>query len=195
VHGGAAIAIAVGEPPGVLHDRKAVVPGAPDVPDARRPAATTPPKAAPPHPTKAASSRPRAAVPPGDPRLDLRSVIRAQRVEPALDLGEPNASSAVAKYYDIAAHRSGEEASQAFYSIAAIQYLRLARNADALQTLDAYVRRFPGGKEYRAALWLRVRILCLDKVDDRCRAAAYTFLHQAPDDPAAHVAEQLTLTE
>ena len=62
-------------------------------------------------------------------------------------------------------------------------------------TLDAYVRRFPGGKEYRAALWLRVRILCLDKIDDRCRAAAYTYLHEAPDTPAARVAELLTQSE
>jgi hypothetical protein len=44
-------------------------------------------------------------------------------------------------------------------------------------------------------LWLRVRILCLDKFDDRCRAAAYTYLHEAPHDPAAHVAEQLTMAQ
>jgi outer membrane protein assembly factor BamD (BamD/ComL family) len=132
---------------------------------------------------------------PRDPHVDLRSAIRAQHVEAALDLGEPNAASAVAKYYEIAAHKSGEEASQAFYSIAVLRHLRLARNADALQTLDAYVRRFPGGKQYRAVLWLRVRILCLDKLDDRCRAAAYTYLHEAPDGPAARVAELLTLSE
>lgn len=183
-------AIALGRPPDVLHDRKAAVPDAPGV------VAAPPPRMAPPaRPPGAGPARPRAAVRPSDPQVDLRSAIRAQRVEPALDIGEPRSSSAVAKYYDIAAHRSGEEASQAFYSIAAVQYLRLARNADALDTLDAYVRRFPGGKEYRAVLWLRVRILCLDNLDDRCRAAAYTYLHEAPNDPAAHVAEQLTMTE
>jgi len=132
---------------------------------------------------------------PSDPRVDLRTAIRAQHVDPALDLAEPDPASAVARYYDIAAHKSGEEASQAFYSIAVVRHEKLARNADALQTLDAYVRRFPGGKEYRAVLWLRVRILCLDKIDDRCRAAAYTYLHEAADGPAAHVAELLTLSE
>jgi hypothetical protein len=183
-------AIALGRPPDVLHDRKAAVPDAPSL------VATPPQRAAPPpRPLGVQEVRPHVAVRPSDPVVDLRSAIRAQRIEPALNLGEANPSIAVAKYYDITAHRSGEEASQAFYSIAAVQYLRLARNADALDTLDAYVRRFPGGKEYRAVLWLRVRILCLDKIDDRCRAAAYTYLHEAPHDPAAHVAEQLTMTE
>jgi hypothetical protein len=183
-------AVALGQPPDVLHDRKAAVPDAPGG------TAPQPPRAAPPsRPAGSAPVRARVAVRPSDPQVDLRSAIRAQRIEPALEIGEPNASSAVTRYYDIAAHRSGEEASQAFYSIAAVQYLRLARSTDALDTLDAYVRRFPGGKEYRAVLWLRVRILCLDKIDDRCRAAAYTYLHQAPHDPAAHVAEQLTMAE
>jgi hypothetical protein len=147
--------------------------------------------------------RPRATAPegPARPRVaiagtqgELRAQIRAQRVEPALDLGEADAVAAVARYYDIAAHRSGDEASQAFYSIAAVQALKLGRRGEALETLDAYVRRFSGGKEFRAALWLRVRLLCLDRLDDRCRAAAYTYLHAAPDTPAAHVAELLTQT-
>jgi hypothetical protein len=132
---------------------------------------------------------------PRDPRVDLRSAIRAQPVEGAVDLGEADPASAIAKHYDIAAHRSGAAASQAFYSIAVLRHERLGQHAEALQVLDAYVRRFPGGKEYRAALWLRVRILCLDKIDDRCRAAAYTYLHEAPDSPAARVAELVTLSE
>jgi hypothetical protein len=139
--------------------------------------------------TATASARP--ATPDGE----LRAAIRGQRVEPALDLGEPDAARAVARYYDIAAHRSGDEASQAFYSIAVVRHLRLGRDAEALQTLDAYVRRFPGGKEYRAALWLRVRILCAQKIDDRCRAAAYTFVHEAGNDPAAPIAERITLSD
>jgi hypothetical protein len=184
--------IALGPVPDVLHDRTAAVPDAPSV------IVTSPPRSAPtppPRPLGAAAMRRHPAVAPSDPRLDLRSAIRAQPVEPALDIGESNAAKAVSRYYDIAAHKSGEEASQAFYSIAVLRHLRLARNTDALEALDAYVRRFPGGKEYRAVLWLRVRILCLDKVDDRCRAAAYTYVHEAPHDPAAHLAELLTMTE
>ncbi|MBC7976744.1 MAG: hypothetical protein H7138_17355, partial [Myxococcales bacterium] len=130
-----------------------------------------------------------------DPNVDLLRAIRSQRVAPALAIDEPSAAAAVARYYDIAAHQSGDAASQAFYSIAVVRHLRLGLHAEALQTLDAYVRRFPGGKEYRAALWLRVRILCLDKLDDRCRAAAYTFVHEAPDAAGARVAELITLGE
>jgi FecR protein len=185
--------------PGVLHERTAAVPktsrSAVAAPSAA-PAATSADSS----PTRVATApRPSSPRPPvavrADPHVDLRGAIRAQRVEPALDLGEPDPATAVARYYAIAAHRSGDEASQAFYSIAAVRSLRMGRNADALQTLDAYVSRFPGGKEYRAALWLRVRILCLERFDDRCRAAAYTYLHAAPDAPAARVAELVTQTE
>jgi FecR protein len=188
VRGRPPVAIATGVAPDVLRDRTAAVPDARAAPPA---AATV--HAAPARPLAGAAPA-RAAVP-SDPRTDLRGAIRGQPIEPALDLGEPNAERAVTRYYDIAAHQSGEAASQAFYSIAVVRYLRLARNAEALQTLDAYVRRFPGGKEYRAALWLRVRILCLDKIDDRCRAAAYTFGHEAPEAAAARVAERITLSD
>ena len=161
-----------------------------------------PPRSAPPaRPAGREPAHPRVAVR-NDPHVDLRAAIRAQRVEPALDLGGLNPASAIARYYEIAAHRSGDEASQAFYSIAWTRYFRQGNGADALQTLDAYVRRFPGGKEYRATLWLRVRILCLEPPrggeaggGDACRAAAYTYLHEAPDAPAAHVAELLTQSE
>ena len=183
--------------PGALHDRRAAVPDATAAPPS--PARSAPP----PRPAGREPARPRVAVR-NDPRVDLRAAIRAQRVEPALDPGMADPASAIARYYEIAAHRSGDEASQAFYSIAWTRYFRQGNGADALQTLDAYVRRFPGGKEYRAALWLRVRILCLELPGrseagggdpDACRAAAYTYLHEAPDAPAAHVAELLTQSE
>jgi hypothetical protein len=184
----AGVVIATGPAPAVLHDRTAAVPDG----RARTPATV---RTAPSRPGSVTDAAKRPTARPGDPHVDLRTAIRRQRVEPALDLAEPNATSAVARYYDIAAHQSGDAASQAFYSIAVVRHLRLGQHTEALQTLDAYVRRFPGGKEYRAALWLRVRILCLDKLDDRCRAAAYTFVHEAPDAPAARTAELITLGE
>ncbi|HEX3757547.1 MAG TPA: hypothetical protein VHW23_02535, partial [Kofleriaceae bacterium] len=175
--------------PGMLHDRRAAVPDAP------APPAPPPPRpAAPAHPAGHEPPHPRPAGH-DDPRLDLGAAIRAQHIEPALDLGEPSPAGAITRYYDIAAHRSGDEASQAFYSIAWVRYFRQDNPADALQALDAYVRRFPGGKQYRAALWLRVRIQCLERFDAACHAAAYTYLHEAPDAPAAHVAELLTQAE
>lgn len=184
--GATRVAIASGAAPDVLHARTAAVPDA-------RPGAPTTGRATPTRPV--AVTAPTHTAAPSSPLTDLRGAIRSQPIEPALDLGEANAERAVTRYYDIAAHQSGEAASQAFYSIAVVRYLRLARSTEALQTLDAYVRRFPGGKEYRAALWLRVRILCLDKIDDRCRAAAYTFGHEAPDAAAARVAERITLSD
>jgi hypothetical protein len=184
--------VAVPNAPGVLRNHTAALPDAPAVPLPPAPAA--PSRIAAPTRTPGAG-RPSARVAAAAPVLDLKAAIRAQRVEPALNLAAPNAASALARYYDIAAHRSGDEASQAFYSIAVVQHLRLAHDADALATLDAYTHRFPGGKEYRAVLWLRVRILCLERFDDRCRAAAYTYLHEAPEGPGARVAERVTLTE
>jgi FecR protein len=182
--------VPVAPAPEVLRDRRATAPDATTL--------APPPgvKASPPARSAGGEAmRARAPAGPGNPQGDLRAAIRAQRVEPALDLGGPDATRAITSYYEIAAHRSGDEASQAFYSIAVVNHLKLGRDSDALRSLDAYVRRFPGGKEYRAALWLRVRILCLGKIDDRCRAAAYTYLHEAPDGPAAHVAERLTLSD
>jgi hypothetical protein len=186
----AAVPDAPGQPAEGLRDHKAAVPDAPGGTGAPARIATAPARAG-----GGDAVRQRARAGTREANVDLRSAIRAQYVEPALDLGEPNAVTAITRYYDIAAHKSGEEASQAFYSIAVVRHAKLGRNPDALQTLDAYVRRFPGGKEYRAALWLRVRILCLEKIDDRCRAAAYTYLHEAPDGPAVRVAESLTLSE
>lgn len=133
------------------------------------------------------ASAPRSAA------LDLRKAVLAQPVLPPLDLGlRPEES--ISRYRQIVVEKTGDEASLAFYSIAVLQHQKLGRNGDALRTLDAYVRRFVGGREYKAALWLRVRILCLRGVDDRCRQAAYTYLHQANETPAAKVAEALTLS-
>jgi TolA-binding protein len=187
--GSSSAAVALGQAPEILHDHRAVIPEASGAP------VTQPSQNAPARPIAGDGVRPSGQIRSGDRRGDLRSAIRAQRIEAALDLGEANPANAIARYYDIAAHKSGEEASQAFYSIAVLRHLKQAQHAEALQTLDAYLRRFPGGKEYRAALWLRVRILCLDRIDDRCRAAAYTYLHEDPHGPAARVAELITLSE
>jgi hypothetical protein len=136
---------------------------------------------------------------PKDPLKDTKKLIRTQRVEPALDVGKVDAY-AISEYQSIIRDQSrrGEDESRAFYSIAVTQHLRLGRDADALSSLDNYFRRFGQGKrysDYLPARWLRVRILCLQKIDDRCRAAAYRYAHEVSDTPAAAVAERITLTE
>ena len=201
--------IDMGNPPDVLHDRVA------HVPDGRTP--TTHPTTT----TSGSAAKPDARTtgtnpPPGtgSAALDLRTLIRQQPVEPALEIGEPVAATAVAKYRQMLATSRGAEASRALYSIAVLQHAKLGRNGDALATLDMYMRRFVSGAEYPAALWLRVRILCGAtitsapppallrtprswglRIDERCRQAAYTYAHQAPGTTAAHVAELITISE
>jgi hypothetical protein len=132
----------------------------------------------------------------GSASMDLHALVRSQAVLAPLPLGVRPEES-IALYRKITVEEKGEKAALAMYSIAAQQHLKLGRNGDALSTLDQYVRRFAGTQykeTYYAALWLRVRILCAKTVDDRCRQAAYTYMHQATGTPAAKVAEALTLS-
>jgi len=175
--GSGSITTPLGDGPDVLHDRTSHVPD-PHVPPQQHPGAGS--GTARTQGGARSGAKLHGLEKPGDPAADLKSRIRAQPVEPASDIGEPDPQRARSKYLDIAAHTTGDEASRAFYSMAVIQATKLGRTGDALDTLDRYLRRFPGGKEYTAALWLRVRILCLRELDDRCRQAAYTYLHQAP---------------
>ena len=186
--GSGSIRIPLGDGPDVLHDRTAHVPD-PHVPPQQHAGSGSgtarTQDGAKPHGNEHA----------GAPATDLKSRIAAQPVEPASDVGEPVAAKAIAKYNDIVVHTTGDEASRAFYSIAVVQATKLGRTEDALRTLDLYLRRFTGGKEYAAALWLRVRILCLRDLDDRCRQAAYTYVHQAPNGPASSLAELITISD
>jgi hypothetical protein len=142
-------------------------------------------------------------VAPSNPNLDLLAAITSQPVAPALDV-KLDAPSAVSKYLQIAAGTMRREASQAFYSIAHVQYFKLGRDSDAVATLDAYFRRFRKGNDapdYLAARWLDVRIKCVKRmpnnrfqlvVNDRCRQAAYTYAHEAPASATRSVAEILS---
>jgi hypothetical protein len=55
-----------------------------------------------------------------------------------------------------------------------------------------YRRRFAGGREMHAALWLLVRIHCGKAIDDECRKAAYTYQHEVTSGPATDVAIRIT---
>jgi len=125
---------------------------------------------------------------------DTLTQMHAQPKLPGVNVGN------LAPTYAISALRerslkTGPDASAAFYSIALLQYQKLGRASDAESTLDAYVRRFNGGAEYKAALWLRVVIKCSRSVDDNCRQAAFTYSHQDPGTKAGEIASTLsTLT-
>ena len=86
--------------------------------------------------------------------------------------GHVDAASEIAKLKKVAYSPTtlGPEASQALYQIAVLLYRPLGQDAEALRTLDVYTRRFNGGKELHAAMWLRVRIECSHAFDESCRA-------------------------
>ena len=136
-----------------------------------------------------------APVAPADPYVDLQQAIRKQPIEfdPHVD-GKTDAAEQIAqlKKQAYAPPPLGPEASHALYTIAVLLHRPLGQDAEALHTLDMYFRRFSGGREMHAALWLRVRILCGHAIDDECRKAAYTYQHEVPSGPAADVAIRIT---
>ena len=131
---------------------------------------------------------------PRDPNHDLKAEIRRQPLVPAMDVGTSEPSKAIVAYRDIWSKNRNADASKALYSTALVQHLRLGRDADALQTLDMYFNRFVGFDEYKPALWLRVRILCLRRLDDSCRAAATSYMDKASGTTASAVAELIANT-
>jgi hypothetical protein len=148
-------------------------------------AETTPPVVAVHHDTVAA---------PADPFVDLRTAIRAVPIEraPAID-GHSDAANEIAKLKKLAYSTTvGPEASQALYQIAVLLYRPLGQDAEAMRTLDWYFRRFAGGKEMHAAMWLRVRIACDHTLDEACRRAAYSYQHDVPAGAGSEVAVRIT---
>jgi hypothetical protein len=81
-----------------------------------------------------------------DPLGDLRREIRA------VHLADP----------------TGDTADDAAYA--------LARDKAIPRYADIYVTRFPTGKHLDDVLFLRIQLLCKTAFDDKCRAAAHTYL-------------------
>ena len=190
---GEGIEIDVGKAPDVLRERVAAVP------DVRAPQPGTGPAASR-TPTggaaasSAAADRPDAAAGAHLPRGDLKALIRAQPVLPALEVGASDPLQQMAEYRAIMTREKGPKEAYAFYSMAVIQSSKLGRTADALATLTAFRRRAPSSEHFAAALWLEVRIRCLQSLDEACRQAATFYTQHAPEGPALHVAERIALT-
>ncbi|MBL9018973.1 MAG: hypothetical protein JNL83_32600, partial [Myxococcales bacterium] len=198
--GSGAYEIDMGAGPDVLHGRTAAVPE-----DTRPPVRTGSGDGA----TAGGAARPDVVRPPrggtgggggsgsAAPAGSLISLIKAQPVEPPLDLGEPVAASAVSKYQElIRTKSSGEEESRAYYGIAYMQAMKLGRTGDALRTIMVYERRFAQGRVYperTSIAWLKLRILCTRGLDDECRQAAAAYQRLAPGTPAGTIAERVTL--
>ena len=174
--------------PAVLVERTA------KVPDAKLPA-TGVRRDPSPRPTKPDAIR--RAAPRDSAAIDLRKQVLAVPLLEPIATSEPP-EKAIGVYTKIMRENRGVEHAHALYSMAWMQAIKLGRTADALRSIDAVTRGFQGRTEYkdiyRGALWLRVRIVCTrGTIDDRCRQAAYTYMHKANGTPAAKVAEALTL--
>jgi hypothetical protein len=139
----------------------------------------------------------RPLAPPMTPhaQLELDAKVRLNAafavIKPVVSLGNVTPAAAVSNLREQSL-KTGPEASAAFYSIAVLQATKLGRTADAITTLDAYVRRFRGGAEYKAALWLRVVIKCRQAIDDHCRQAAFTYAHEDPGSTQGDLASVLS---
>lgn len=146
---------------------------------ATRPAAPSAAPAASP----AASSRP-------TPRSNARSALDKLAIEEPLDVGTKDTATSISKYLELAVSmRETDDKTQVLYSIAVVQH-RARQDKAALYTLSAVIKR-QGGKAYRPALWLNVRIECMQRFDDECRQAADLYLRKVPDGVAAGVAQAI----
>jgi hypothetical protein len=181
--------INMAETPDLLPDRVA------KVPDVRTPERGSAEADAAPIKQSKADQTSRPGLDPKDAKGDLKSLIRSQAVFPALDVGEPDALKAIAIYQRHMREKQGEEHLYAFYSMAVVQSMKLGRSADALSTLERFMRRAPTSSEYFLyGLWLKVRIHCIRAIDDACKQAAEQFRRRDPDSKAATVAELITLS-
>lgn len=152
------------------------------------PVTAAPVTAAPAPPVDAGSAAPRPTVRPG--KSNARVALEKLAIEEPLDVGTKDLSTAISKYLELAVGmRETEDKTQVLYSMAVMQH-RARQDKAALYTLSAVIKR-QGGKAYKAALWLNVRIECMQRFDDECRQAADLYLRKVPDGVAAGVAQTI----
>jgi hypothetical protein len=126
-------------------------------------------------------------------KSNARVALEKLAIEEPLDVGTKDFNDAVAKYLDLAVSMGdAQDKTSVLYSIAVVQH-RARQDKAALYTLSGVIKR-QGGKAYKAALWLNVRIECMQRFDDECRQAADLYLRKIPDGAPAGVAQAI-LTE
>ena len=133
------------------------------------------------------------------PPPDLRAEVMAQPVAPAplLPPGKVVASAderaRIYRELSLSKQRR-DDADGALWGLAHTQATALRQEAEALRTLDYYVRRFPSGGQLEAVLWLRLRLLCARGIDAPCRAAAHTYVARFPGGSKGELAIRVTNT-
>ncbi|MFT3696460.1 MAG: FecR family protein [Kofleriaceae bacterium] len=130
-----------------------------------------------------------------DPFVELRTAIRKVPLAFASSIdGHNDAAGEIARLKKVAYSPTtlGPEAARAMYQIALLLYRPLGQDAEAMRTLDVFMRRFHAGAERDAAMWLRVRIACEKSLDETCRRAAYSYQHEVSSGEGADVAVRIT---
>lgn len=125
-------------------------------------------------------------------KSNARVALEKLAIEEPLDVGTKDLNTAISKYLELALGMADSDKTQVLYSMAVMQH-RARQDKAALYTLSGVIKR-QGGKAYKAALWLNVRIECMQRFDDECRQAADLYLRRVPDGVAAGVAQTI-LTE
>jgi hypothetical protein len=99
----------------------------------------------------------------------------------------------VEDHYRALSLRTGnaEQASFALYSLMYWQLYRLRNPQAAVQSADRYRRRFRRGPHAQSALWVRVSALCAAGQNQRCRAAAHSYMSKYPGGRFARLAKRV----
>ncbi|MEZ4401845.1 MAG: FecR domain-containing protein [Kofleriaceae bacterium] len=134
----------------------------------------------------------RPARPPAQPGDDLRAALAALPVA-AAPPAPADDGDVIGSFQRASVTNRGAAAAAATWGLARAQW-SAGRSADALRSLDGYLRRFPSGAELDDVLWLRLRLRCRASFDDACRAAAHTFVTRAADGPKRALALRVTQT-
>lgn len=125
---------------------------------------------------------------PGIP--NARKALLTASIDPPEDVGTTDPRRAIAAYLERAkTMQEGEDKARLLYSMAYVQHM--AKNDEAAKyTLRGLLRR-NGGPAFRSALWLNVRIHCIEAFDDDCRKAAELYRRKFPDGLHTGVADEI----
>ena len=107
------------------------------------------------------------------------------------ELAYSDPKEAIRKLRVLVAQTKSEEAADAMFTIALVQYYKLDNAAQAIKTARQYERRFSGGLNLEGVLVLRIKAQCQIAHDDKCRSAAYTYLRRFPYGDHATLASEI----
>lgn len=87
---------------------------------------------------------------------------------------------AIRKLRVLVANKKSDEAADALFTIALIQYYKLGSARQSIKTLRQYERRFSSGTQLESVIALRMKAQCGIDHDKKCRSVAHTYLRKFP---------------